>query len=188
VVEEGPRKHEVILGVDPGFANVGVVVAQLREDDGLRLLHAETVVTERDRDQKDRAEDDRRRVLEIVEGVMGVVRKYGATLAVLEAPSLPRDGRTKYVLGLAYGAMWGALQADGVEVQELRPQTIKARLTGCRGASKDHVEKVVRAEVAACHCLDAVVKHRRNHAADAAGTVLAWTWEDRPAEKAEVAG
>jgi Holliday junction resolvasome RuvABC endonuclease subunit len=167
-----------ILGIDPGFANIGVAVLDLDEAAGaLTMLHAETVITKRDKDCQDRGQDDQRRCAEIGTRIAEIASRWGVSAAVLEAPSLPRDGRTKYVLGLAYGRMWGVLEGLGIETTGLLPQRIKRALTGDRQAGKGEVEEVVRAHVAGCEHLDGVIKTKRDHPADAAGAVLAWILE-----------
>jgi Holliday junction resolvasome RuvABC endonuclease subunit len=167
----------IVLGVDPGFANVGFAILAISEVDGCSAtcLHAETFRTKRE-PGADREKDNHRRTLEIALRAAELLSEWDATVAVLERPSLPRDGRTKYVLGLAFGALYGAIRASGASVELVHPQDLKATLCGGnRSASKEAVDSACRRLCPSCGGrLDAIRRGERDHASDAIGAVLAW--------------
>lgn len=174
------HRSQVILGIDPGFANLGLAIIA-HDARSLRMIHAEVFRSHSaPQGTISKGYDDLRRTISLWNRVKCLVSEYHVDSAVLEAPSLPRHARTQYVLGLAYGALYAALVGRRLGVHLVSPRELKRRVTGCPRAPKDAVEDRVRAEILGSGpILDSLPASVRDHAADAAGAVLAYWREPR---------
>lgn len=163
----------IFLGVDPGFANLGIGVVEL-EATRTRCLHHETFGTRRKDDDGDRLDA-------IAEHLIGVLEQYDIDAVGYEnqagvevAAHRPREGDETDVwtnvssrrVHEVCGIIRCAARCFYLPVYCLAPNTVKVSVLGKGGgrAKKDLVKARVRAIFGITHCSE--------HAADALAVAL----------------
>jgi Holliday junction resolvasome RuvABC endonuclease subunit len=169
LVHEPPR----ILGIDPGFASLGLAVLQ-----GERLLACEVLATEKAKAKRADLRvsvDDSRRLGEICEAVTAVLERHHVDAVAIEVftmvPGKMAGGASK--TAMAYGALYALARARGCLWLPLVPDDLKRGLCGRRSASKAEVQTAVcDLTFGARAALDAMPKTKREHAADAIAAAI----------------
>ena len=165
-----------ILGIDPGFASIGL--ARLAAtDDGQIRAEAAAVVNTTKASKKQRvalrvSADDVRRSRKIWDGMHLLTEGVQAVAYEVYAPFEGRSkngAKTAFACGLAV-ALGFALD---VPVIPVLPADIKRALTGGASASKERVcEELEERVIGLAEQLARIRKTQRNHASDAAGIAL----------------
>ena len=168
------------LGVDPGFANLGLaVVMRPKPEAPLRLVTLEVVETSKAPKKAMRdlrvAADDQRRLRHFWNRLELVIAAYLPQAIGVEsyAPWPGQMGGNAWKVALAYQLSVCAGWAHGILPMVFRPDDLKRRLLGKNAGTKVAVEDVLRTLVMGFgEALDKLPKTKREHAADAVGHAL----------------
>lgn len=164
-----------VLGVDPGFASMGVAV--LEQSAGrVRALAADVLRTQKAPRKALRdlrvASDDLRRLRVFWDGLAALAKAHAPQVLAVEtyAPQPGRAGRNGWKAALTYGLVVGFGFAHGLSVMPFTPSDLKRQLARKAGASKQDVAEVVFGQV---DDLEPLLRHlpasQHEHATDAAG-------------------
>jgi crossover junction endodeoxyribonuclease RuvC len=163
-----------ILGIDPGFASIGVAAIRL----GVRgdtLLEVGVIRTEgSDKKRKVLASDDNaRRGREIARELGAWLDKYKPKAIAAEAMSFPRNSSAAAKMALTWGVIIAACEARGIALLQASPQEIKVALAGAKSATKEQVQAgVQRRHKALAAKLVGIPRSLHEHACDAAAAAM----------------
>jgi crossover junction endodeoxyribonuclease RuvC len=147
-----------ILGIDPGLANVGYGVID-HEGQRSRLVASGTIETASHQPVA-------QRLKRIHDGLAEVIETHHPEVACIEDLFFCTNVRTAISVAQGRGACILATAVSGIPLAEYTPLQIKMAITGYGKASKQQVEKMVRAVLA----LQDMPK--TSHAADALAVAL----------------
>lgn len=126
-----------ILGIDPGLAIVGFAVIESRPlqlvDLGVIRTPAHTA--------------DPIRLNEIHKDMTAIIKECKPEIAIVEQLFFSKNVTTGIQVAQARGVILLALEEAGIQIQELSPSEMKARLTGDGRASKAAIQKMVQMEL-----------------------------------------
>lgn len=126
-----------ILGVDPGFANFGVVGLEF---DGKRskIIYTDLIRTApaRVKQRLRRTDDKQRRHSEIRVRLREAIDEVQPTIAALEAVSFVRNAAVMCDIGGSWYGLYYLLQDAGIYTVGYNPAELKQALTGKKTASK----------------------------------------------------
>jgi crossover junction endodeoxyribonuclease RuvC len=126
----------VVLGIDPGTAVTGYGIVRKEGRNPLTLVECGVIRT-KPRD------DLPRRLAEIHEGVMELIRRHKPTVLSIEDVFYSRNVRTTVVLGHARGVIILAAVQAGLEIHEYPPAEIKKAVAGTGAATKLQIQFMV---------------------------------------------
>lgn len=169
-----------VMGIDPGFASLGVVILEQEQGSRPRSLWAKVATTEKRSGKKKVltetrvSVDDQRRLTELWEAMMLAIRGEGYRPFVLAVeayrPFTGRGGGNAWKAAVAYGLVSGFARAQGWPCMVFLPDDLKRAFTLSRSSSKQEVEDAMCQKVDGLReMLDVLPKDQREHAADAAG-------------------
>lgn len=136
----------MLVGIDPGFANIGLAAVKLLRPAGIELLAVELVTTKplARKLRLGAADDDARRLTEIEASIRAFLDRWQPTVAAFEDP--PWGKTAKAVKGCAL--MWGAGHAlcgdRGITTVSVSAKEIKKRVVGYEKASKEEVFAAIK--------------------------------------------
>ncbi len=168
-----------ILGVDPGFANVGLSIVDLFAVGGSDLVATKLVVTSPTKGQAKKLGDEMRRLSEIEDAVISFIDEYQPDILSTEEPGkclMRRAGKwaTNPSLLRTSCLMWGALhgvcRARGIYTLMVGSKDIKLAMCNKKGASKEEVIAAVKAMYPAYNAWPTTKKVE--HVADAVGAAV----------------
>lgn len=167
-----------VLGIDPGFAKLGVARIVVDPDHGDCLIELQVFKTQPSpKKQKILAMDDNlRRICELVDGVKSYIE--WADVVCTESFSPPRHASAAAKIAFAWGAVAALCRSLDKPILQCSPQHLKKAMTGSRSASKADIKAAVdRAfgEATAVDLLEqnSIVPSNEEHCYDAAAAVLA---------------
>lgn len=166
-----------VLGVDPGFAKLGLAVV---DDFAATLLDCAVVVTQKEKPARAQVRvslDDSRRLGELCAAINGMLDEHHVGALAVEVftviPGKMGRGGSAMKTGMAYGALYAIAQARGLIWLPLVPTDMKRELCGRVSASKTDVQHVVEQRIGGARsALAALAKNNREHAADAMAAAL----------------
>ena len=126
----------VVLGIDPGTAVTGYGIVRKEGRNPLTLVECGVIRT-RPRD------DLPRRLSEIHDGVVELIRRHQPNVLSIEDIFYARNVRTTVVLGHARGVILLAAAHAGLEIHEYPPAEIKKAVAGTGAATKLQVQFMV---------------------------------------------
>lgn len=161
---------KTIVGIDPGFTNLGIAI--LNADTGT-VLDAYVVTTKRETKVRmlATASDNLRRTTELSEAIFAVLAKYKPVMVAMEAPSMSGNASTSMVLGMCFGAIVGACYSMQIPYAEIPPRDLKKFLTGDSTSDKAAMLKSLQVRCPTIVRIMAghkTAKARYEHAVDAA--------------------
>lgn len=172
----------IVLGIDPGFASMGVAVVDVRERDE-RVIALDVVRTQKD-DRKRRtlaSDDNVRRARELAVELGGAIGWLGnaggnnARVVCAEAMSFPRNASAASKVALSWGVICALAEVRDLPIVQASPQQIKKAVAGTKTASKLDVESALLARYG--NELEQLVAHlpdgQHEHAYDALAAVVA---------------
>src|SRR5205823_5786493 len=124
---------DVVLGVDPGTAAVGLAVVE-RGTSGPRVLWAGTLRT-----PAGLASELRLRRLH--EGVVTAIREHAPGAMAVERLLWGRNSQSAMAVAQASGVIMLAAAEAGIPVEEYAPLEVKMAVTGVGNASKEDVRR-----------------------------------------------
>jgi len=128
-----------ILGIDPGslYAGYGIIDASA----GGESFVACGVV------RLSSKEEHAERIRQLFEAITALIREHTVTQMAVEMPVYARNPQSLLKLGRAQGAAILAAMQLGVPVEEYTPTEVKKAVSGKGTATKDHVARLVAAQV-----------------------------------------
>lgn len=138
-----------ILGIDPGslYAGYGIIDAA----EGREVFVACGVV------RLSAKEEHAERIRQLFEAISALIREHAITQMAVEMPVYARNPQSLLKLGRAQGAAILAAMQQGVPVEEYTPTEVKKAVSGKGTATKEHVARLVAAQVKIP--ADTIVRH-----------------------------
>lgn len=170
-----------VLGLDPGFANIGYAVVLLNPSGTLTPVNMGVLRTEKsDAKRNSLASDDNvRRAREIHGFLRDLLRDgpHGLVRAICaETMSFPRSSSVAAKMAMCWGVI-AALSAEfDIPVLQATPQGLKLKVSGAKTASKDDVQKALEHTFGRRKLADlckGTPPSLQEHPFDALGSVLA---------------
>lgn len=166
----------LILGLDPGFANLGYAIVSAS---GTSVKAMGLISTEKSNKKLNvRASDDNAlRTREITRALVAL-KNYGNIVAICaECMSFPRNSSAASKMSLAWGAIiaFAVLHAE-IPIIQSSPQAIKKAVCGNKTASKEEVQSELRVRFSDEHLdehLHGLPPGSWEHPFDALGSVIA---------------
>jgi crossover junction endodeoxyribonuclease RuvC len=158
VILKSERETLIVVGIDPGLANLGIGVVS---EQGVtpHYLHAELVKTSTESSSP-------QRLAMIYKAVKGVLEVHRPDALAIEAQFFQLQPGTAFKVGEAVGVVLLACAQLEIPVFEYSPKEVKAAVVGTGSASKDQIIYMVRA------MLQLPKSPTSNHAADALALAL----------------
>jgi crossover junction endodeoxyribonuclease RuvC len=124
---------DVVLGVDPGTAAVGLAVVE-RGTSGPRVLWAGTLRTPAGLPSE-------LRLRRLYEGVVTAIREHAPGAMAVERLLWGRNSQSAMAVAQASGVIMLAAAEAGIPVEEYAPLEVKMAVTGVGNASKEDVRR-----------------------------------------------
>jgi crossover junction endodeoxyribonuclease RuvC len=154
----GTLEHMVVVGIDPGLANLGIGV--VREDGKTPVhLHSELIRTSTTTSHPER-------LALLYRAVKGVLEVHHPDALSIEAQYFHAQPGTAFKVGEAVGVVMLACAQLAIPVFEYGPMEVKQALVGTGRATKDQIIFMVRAT------LQLKTSPASNHSADALALAL----------------
>lgn len=131
-----------LLGLDPGLRRTGWGIVDV---EGAHLAYVAAGVVRVDEDQP-----LARRLVELHEGVLGVIRAWRPDEASVEETFVNRNPTSTLKLGLARGVVLLAPALAGLPVAEYPPNLVKKSVVGTGHAAKEQVQTMVAVLLPGC--------------------------------------
>lgn len=170
-------REACVLGVDPGFASMGMAVLRLSPSGDMPVYM--TVFRTRKSDRKRRvlsADDDFRRACELANFARHAFASYQPVAVCSEAMSYPRNSASAAKIGMSIGIVAALATQHGLPCLQISPQALKQRLCGNKSAAKAAVLASLAARYPEAD-FDSLLRHlpatEMEHAWDALGSVVA---------------
>lgn len=146
-----------ILGVDPGFANIGFAALDLCDTGKSDLLSTGLVITKPGKGKVKQIEDEVRRLHEIEDAFLHFLKEWAPDVVAIEEPGkclMRRVIRGKPMWQtnpsllrtscLMWGAISGICRAHGIYIVKYGSQEIKKAVCGSHKASKAEMTKEIK--------------------------------------------
>ena len=128
-----------VLGVDPGFANIGLMAIKLRGVSTAIALSTFLILTKKPSAKKRKmreADDDTRRLCEIEVQFRAILDEVKPDLVAMERVPRLRNATANRQCALAWGAMHAICREGKIPVLIYDTDEIKVKVTGNKQASK----------------------------------------------------
>ena len=128
-----------VLGIDPGFANIGLMSVKLVDGLSVRALKAWLILTKKPSAKKRKmreADDDTRRLLEIEDQFRVILSEVKPDVVAIERVPRLRNPAANRQCALAWGAMHAICREHKIAVLVYDTDEIKVKVTGKKTASK----------------------------------------------------
>lgn len=164
-----------ILGVDPGFANLGYSVCQI-DRSGKLTLQALGVIRTTKSSKKTRtlaSEDNIRRAREIAHDLMEIVGRWQPKVICAEAMSFPRNSGAAAKVAMAWGIVAAILAKEALPLVQPSPQAVKKAVCGKASASKEEVQRAMERAHRLPRFLSGIPKGLHEHPIDSLAVIHA---------------
>jgi len=152
---------KIILGIDPGYARVGIGLVQ-QEGSKYFCLHYECIET-------NKTLNFNQRLFSISTKLNQIIKKYKPEIAVVEKLFFAKNATTAIDVGQARGVILLTLFNHGIDTYELTPLEVKRFVSGYGKADKKQIQRVVKM------ILGLKEIPQPDDAADALALALTWT-------------
>ena len=173
------EKTQIVMGIDPGFAKLGVVVLEKSASAKKpRVVLASCIQIEKTPKKLltnlRATTDDQRRYKEIWKALDGIKEKYSPYAVGVEAYTVfQARGGNAWKTGVVFGGIIFWAYCSGLFVAPFLPMDLKKRFCNKKSASKEAVEKSLYKLVDGLEeAVNKIPKTKREHVADAAGHAL----------------
>lgn len=163
-----------LLGLDPGFANIGWAVLELGPTN--KLVACGVFRTEKsDKKRQVGASDDNlRRSREITAEFQRLIERFSVSAICAESMSFPRNASAAAKVAMCWGIVGALTHLRQLPLVQASPQEIKKQLCGRKDASKEDIAAAVRKQYPdITSLLEDVTASAQEHAFDAAASILA---------------
>lgn len=162
----------VILGLDPGFANLGWALLDCSSAQPWCVAGG-VIRTKPDRSVA-RCDDNVRRCGDLADAINELHKDHRFAFIAAEAQSWTRHANADRAVAQAWGVIAALSEVHGCPVIQLRPQDVKLKIAGSRSASKGALQNMIEHQVGnAREMLQPLAKSHQNHASDALAVALA---------------
>jgi crossover junction endodeoxyribonuclease RuvC len=178
---EGSFQPISVLGIDPGFASIGLSVVQMGpnpQDD--RVVHMSVFQTKKASEKRKvrASEDNLERAKEISKEIGDLIQRWDVKLICAETMSFPRSSSAAAKMAMCWGVLAAIAQDRKLPITQASPQEIKKALCGKRDASKEEVQGVLnllfrRDLVGPNSAVSQIAKSALEHPYDALAAVIA---------------
>ena len=129
----------IILGIDPGFARMGVGLIEVKNRQVVHIMHevVETTV----------GEIHHKRLLTLHTRLSKILAKYTPALVAVEDLFVYKNLKTVMKVGQARGVILLTIAQHKLPIKEFTPMQIKQALTGYGKATKQQIQKMVQMEL-----------------------------------------
>jgi Holliday junction resolvasome RuvABC endonuclease subunit len=143
-----------LLGLDPGFANLGFAVVEFGPSAGgwgisrWRVVRFGVLRTEASSKKRKvlAVEDNVRRALEIARCLRSLATCCPRTVAICaESMSFPRSSSVAAKVAMSWGAIASLSEAANIPILQASPQQVKHAVCGVKSATKEEVQAAVLA-------------------------------------------
>jgi crossover junction endodeoxyribonuclease RuvC len=161
-----------IVGIDPGFANLGLAAVELHQPAGSTLLGIKLVRTQptAKKQRMAAADDESRRLAEIEDAMISFFDEYKPDIVAMENPPWGKNAHAVKSCALMWGAAHCLCRTRGLVLINVSAQEIKKALTGNKSASKEEVFDAVKSKHPTFTKWPTIAAVE--HVADAAGAAL----------------
>lgn len=181
---EPPRKEQswvradslTVVGIDPGWANQGMVAIRQVQGQPIQLLAVKMLHTEKDKGKKAKQlrvnVDDARRMRELWDGMDAFLRGIGGVNAIGVEAYAPfkAQGGNSWKSSMAYAMVHGYAHHANVVVQPFLPLDLKKAYGLAKGASKEEVGREVCNKIPGLRqALESYAEGKWEHLTDAGG-------------------
>lgn len=162
----------IVLGIDPGFASMGLAAVNVGPDTE-RILELAVLRTEKSaRKLEVRASDDNvRRAVQLTKGLCRLIDKHNPIAIAAEAQSWPRNAGSSAKVGIAWGVVAAVASWYSLAIVQTSPQALKKAVCGSKTATKEDVIAAIEGRFPDVEWPSPA--STVEHAADAIGAVLA---------------
>jgi crossover junction endodeoxyribonuclease RuvC len=166
----------IVLGIDPGFSNIGIAVVDTITMSPKKLL---LFTTEKSSKKSNvlATGDNFRRSKEIYVGIKQQIVEWSPKVLALESMSFPRNASVAAKMAYAWGVVAAIASETGIPVVQVTPQGLKKHLTDKNNASKEEIQEALFNKYGEALLLEAglndIAKGGWEHPLDALGAVLA---------------
>lgn len=172
------RFNRFLLGLDPGFSNIGYSVVGLGPNRLTGVVAAGVIRTAKSKtkgkDKVSASVDNVRRATEIASRLDILVKSNAVAAICVEAMSFPRSASVAAKMAMCWGVVTALALQYGAPIIQASPQEIKKALCRTNSASKGEVEEAVKRSYDYIDTLlSTVPRSYREHAYDATGAVMA---------------
>lgn len=165
-----------VLGIDPGFANIGWAIVEFSDSGKPSLLDFGNFETEKDQEATSASRDNIRRAAEFA-AFLGEGTRTGEYAAFCcEAMSYPRNAVAAAKMSMAWGVIIATATANNIPILQATPMDVKKRVVGIKTASKSQVQKAINSRFPNAKQLmksSGLPKGKWEHPYDAAASALA---------------
>lgn len=169
-------KTHRILGLDPGFANIGYTVAEIGKY-SLKPVAAGVFQTEKSSKKRKvlAADDNLRRATEISEFMSMLIEEHRIQAICAESMSFPRSSSVAAKMAMCWGVICALAALRGIPIVQASPQEIKVAVTGKKTASKEEVQEAVSKKLSLASFLDGTARSFHEHVYDSGAAILTAT-------------
>ena len=166
----------MILGIDPGFASIGVAVVESMN--GMYVPSLDVIETQKSQDTPARY-DIMRRGAEIYRKLDPLFSRR--CFVTIEGMSYPRNSVVASKMALCYGVIASLIARHNARLIIYTPKQAKKVVCGDAGADKDQVRKAVEKSFGSLDSMwmRKIPRGKQNHAVDALAMVLAGAKENK---------
>jgi crossover junction endodeoxyribonuclease RuvC len=132
-------REMMILGVDPGLQQTGLGSITVRGH-AVELGHVALLTTRTSAPLAGRLD-------ELFDGMQKALREWKPDVVVVERLIYARNAQVALKLGHARGVLLLAAAREGIQIAEYTPAEVKRAVTGNGSASKEQVQRMVKAIV-----------------------------------------
>jgi crossover junction endodeoxyribonuclease RuvC len=137
----------IIVGIDPGFANIGLAAVELLQPAG-SILNGIKLLKTAPSAKKLRlaaADDESRRLAEIEDALIAFFDAHKPDIVAIENPPWGKNAQAVKSCALMWGAAHCLCRTRGLVLINVSSQEIKKSVTGNRSASKEDVFDAIKA-------------------------------------------
>lgn len=153
----------IVLGIDPGLANLGLGVVEGNSRRAKHLHHSCIITT------SSQTMPERLQCLYLA--IQQLIAEHQPQVVAIEEQRLKKAGEVTFKVGQAYGVVQLACAQAGLAVYSYGPTQVKKALVGTGRADKEQVIYMVRASLGMRTIGDSA-QDANNHAADALALAL----------------
>lgn len=127
----------IILGIDPGIADTGFGVLEIKKDGKFLCLEYGSIKTS---PKKILAE----RIEKLYKDLSSIILKYKPEIIAVEELFFNKNVKTALIVGQARGVVLLAAQISGAKLAEFTPLQVKQAVSAYGRADKAQVQKMVK--------------------------------------------
>jgi len=167
-----------VLGIDPGFASIGLAVVRLT-DIGEQPELLKVFSTEKSAKKLNvmASADNVRRARELSDVITSLIERYNIKLICAESMSFPRSSSIAAKMAMCWGAMSAISQIKNIPILQATPMQIKKKICGVKSASKADIEESIRIKygdiIETLIENEHICKTEREHPIDALAAIVA---------------